>query len=278
MRARACLALVVAWGLGCSPTVATSVGPQGEPRTDPIIDEAAAPADDAAGSDAAPSVEGPADEAAPAAGVAPPSSVDLEINRRYEEQTDPQQWAGRFEREGREVYDRLDAIIAELSLRPGMDVADVGAGTGMLTLALANAVGPEGTVHAVDVQPYFLDHVGQKARKAGLSNVELVRATQESVGLPPASIDLAIMVDAYHHVEKPAAYLASLRAALRPEGRLVIIDYRAVEGESDAWMLEHVRASPEEFRAELEGAGFTMLSTHEGVLEENFFFELQRRP
>ncbi|MCB9718272.1 MAG: methyltransferase domain-containing protein [Myxococcales bacterium] len=268
------MVLLGSWILACAPTAATP----GESTEPPVIDaagagEAEAPAD----ADAAGPVGAEAGEVeTPTAGAAP-QQVELEINQRYEEQTDPEQWASRFEREGREVYDRRDQVLAELGLRPGMAVADVGAGTGMLTIPLAEAVGPEGKVYAVDVQPYFLDHVGQKAREAGLENVELVRAKQDAVGLPPGSIDLAIMVDVYHHVEKPAAYLASIHAALRPEGRLVVIDYRAEEGKSDAWLLEHVRASPDAFRAELQSAGFVMVSTHEGVLEDNFFYELRLR-
>jgi predicted methyltransferase len=77
-------------------------------------------------------------------------------------------------------------------------------------------------------------------------------------------------------VEQPAAYLASLAAALRPGGRLFVVDYIAIEGQSEAWMLEHVRATPAEFRAELESAGFRFVRAHEGVLKENFLFELER--
>lgn len=265
--------LLGSWSLGCAPTAPSP----GEPVEPPLVDAAGEPGVQAAeGEGGEPTPTEPASEGEPAEGSAP-EQVETDINQRYAEQTDPKQWAARFEREGREVHDKRDAVIAELGLRPGMAVADVGAGTGLFTLALAEAVGPEGTVYAVDVQPYMLDHIGQKARKAGLENVELTRAKQDAVGLPAASIDLAIMIDAYHHVEKPAPYLASLHAALRPEGRLVVIDYEAIEGKSDEWMLSHVRASPDEFLAEFESAGFRLESRHEGVLEENFFFELKKR-
>lgn len=216
-------------------------------------------------------------EPAPApSGTTPPVRVDIDINDDYATQTNPERWAARFEREGREVFDRRDAILDALHLREGMAVADVGAGTGLFTLAIAERVGPEGKVYAVDVQPYFLDHIGQSARAAKLDNVTLVRADQASSKLPEGSVDLVLMVDSYHHVEQPAAYLASIFAALRPGGRLVVVDYIAIEGKSEAWMLEHVRATPAEFRAELEGAGFRFLRAHEGLLAENFVFELER--
>jgi predicted methyltransferase len=256
--------------LGCTPS-ASAPGPsaptagEGPEARDP----AAAPL----GGDARASEPG-----SPAATTGPtaPERVETKINDDYVEQTNPKRWEVRFEREGREVFDHRDAILGELGLREGMAVADVGAGTGLFTLAMAERVGPEGKVYAVDVQAYFLDHIGQKARKQKLENVALVRARQDSAGLPKASVDLVLMCDSYHHVEQPAAYLASLKAALRPGGRLVIVDYIAIEGQSEAWMLEHVRATPEAFRAEIESAGFRFVKAHEGVLKENFFFEFER--
>lgn len=231
----------------------------------------------AAGEGTEATVEG---DAATEPEVGPPSEaperVDIDINDDYAKQTNPERWAGRFEREGREVFDQRDAILAQLGLRGGMAVADVGAGTGLFTLAMAETVGQQGKVYAVDVQSYFLDHIGQKARKAKLDNVVLVRAEQGSARLPDGSVDLVLMCDSYHHVEQPAAYLASLKAALRPGGRLVIVDYIAIEGQSEAWMLEHVRATPAEFRAEIESAGFRFVRAHEGVLVENFFYEFER--
>jgi ubiquinone/menaquinone biosynthesis C-methylase UbiE len=202
--------------------------------------------------------------------------VTTQINERYAEEDDPTHWIGRFEREGREVYDHRDEIIGALGLRPGQRIADVGAGTGLFTLPLAQAVGPEGKVYAVDVQSYFLDHIRQAAGDEGLDNVEVIRAQQDSARLPEASVQLVLMCDSYHHVERPAAYLASLRAAIEPGGRLVVVDYRAVEGVASKWMLEHVRATPRQFRAEIEGAGFRFVKEHEGMLEENFFYEFER--
>lgn len=219
---------------------------------------------------------GPPPEAAATSGSKAPERVDIDINADYAEQQNPKRWEVRFEREGREVFDQRDAILGALGLARGMAVADVGAGTGLFTLAMAERVGPKGKVYAVDVQAYFLDHIGQKARKAKLDHVALVRAEQGSAKLPEGSVDLVLMCDSYHHVEQPAAYLASLKAALRPGGRLVIVDYIAIEGTSEKWMLEHVRATPAEFRAEIESAGFRFVRAHEGVLVENFFYEFER--
>ena len=260
---------LLAWG--CAPAATAPADPPA--ANEPIVDAAGAPADD----DAASKSEAESDsEGAPAGPQgAAPEHVHLDINEPYQENQDAKQWSRRFENKRREVAARQPEILAALAVKPGQVVADVGAGTGLYTLPLAEAVGAEGTVYAVDVQAYFLDHVAKKAKDAGHEHVKLVRAKQDSSGLPEASVDLVLMVDAYHHIEHPAAYLASLHAALRPDGRLVIVDYRREGG--DSWRHDHIRATPEQFRAEIESAGFELKSNHEGLLEENFMFEFQRR-
>ncbi len=261
--------------MGCTPTITDAPEPAPPPDDpQPIIDASGAPASVTAPAEQTRAL---ADQDAGSKPGAAPDTVELDINDDYDAQTDARVWAKRFEREGREVHDHRDEIIQLLKLTPGMAVADVGAGSGLFTLALAEVVGDKGKVYAVDVQAYFLDHIGQKAKKKGLSNVELVRATHDAVGLPAGSIELALMSDVYHHIEHPADYLASLHAALRPGGRLVVIDYARIEGVSDAWLLDHIRAGPQEFRAEIESAGFVLLHSHEGVLSQNFFFEFERR-
>lgn len=278
MLGRAGLLLACVLGPGCMPTADAPVPAPPPKYPQPVIDRAGAPPEGGARAEGGASSE---EGASPKEGAQSPVSVapepiPVEINERYADKTDPEHWVGRFEREGREVFDHREQIIAALGLRPGQRVADVGAGTGLFTLELARVVGKRGKVYAVDVQAYFLDHIAQKARKQKLGNVEVVRARQDSVQLPPGSVELVLMCDAYHHVEQPAAYLESLRTALEPGGRLVVVDYRAVEGQIDPWMLDHVRATPQEFRAEIEKAGFRFIKEHEGLLAENFFYEFER--
>ncbi len=200
--------------------------------------------------------------------------VPAKINARYAEQTNPGRWAAQFEREGREVHDRRADIITALALPPTADVADIGAGTGLFTLDFARAV-PEGSVVAVDVQSYFLEHIAAKATDAGLGNVRTVLASQTSVELAPNSIDVAFFCDAFHHVEQPTAYLESVLAALRPGGHLIIIDYDRTRPGTKAWMKEHIRADPAAFRAEIEAAGFGF-GVSLDMLEENFFYTFRK--
>lgn len=214
-------------------------------------------------------------ERKPAAEPEAPNPVAVRINQKYEA-ADAAGWEKRFERKGREVHDRQPAVLEALQIEPGSSVADVGVGSGLYTLAFANAVGTRGAVFAVDVQDYFLDHVRTKATKAGVENVTFVKAEQRSANLGEGTVDIIFMCDVFHHVEYPRTYLASLYAALKPGGRLAVIDFIAEEGKSKRWVLDHVRASPAEFRAEFEAAGF-VFERAPNLLEENFF-HLYRKP
>lgn len=132
-------------------------------------------------------------------------------------------WLDRSEREQEE---RPSQAIRELRLQPGMVVADFGAGSGYYTERLARAVGPTGKVLAVDVQPEMLALVGARASTLGLTNVELVRSTQDDPRLPAGAVDLILMVDVYHELAEPQRVLRMMKAALSPRGRIAIIEFR----------------------------------------------------
>ena len=140
------------------------------------------------------------------------------------------QGAAWLEREEREREERGDLLLRELGLRPGMAVADVGAGTGYYARRIAPRVGTGdegGVVYAVDVQPEMIKMLDDLAKKANLSNIKPVLSTVDNVNLPAASIDLAIMVDVYHELEFPFEVMESLVRALKPGGRVVYVEYRA---------------------------------------------------
>ena len=140
------------------------------------------------------------------------------------------QGAAWLEREEREKEERGDLLLRELSLKPGMAVADIGAGTGYYARRIAPLVGAGnsgGAVLAVDVQPEMIQMLSDLAKKANLPNIKPVLATVDDVNLPPASIDLAIMVDVYHELEFPYEVMQSVVRALKPGGRVVYVEYRA---------------------------------------------------
>ncbi len=200
--------------------------------------------------------------------------ADPAINRPYRS-PDFEEWVARFERPGREVYDKRGEIVAALELRPGMAVADIGAGTGLFTRLFAAKVGPSGKVYAVDISRAFVENILRSARGQGLDNVVGIVNTQTDTLLPPGSIDLAYVCDTYHHFEHAQQMLRSIHRALRPEGALVIIDYKKIEGVSSGWIMHHVRAGEEAVINEVEAAGFKLVGKGD-FLARNYFLRFKR--
>lgn len=198
------------------------------------------------------------------------------INRHYQD-ADVMQWRGVFERDGREVWDRREDIIRHLRLQPGQTVADVGAGTGFLTLAMARVVGADGRVFAVDITPNFVAAIEQRAQQQGLGNVIGVTNDPYSVHLPADSIDLVFTSDTYHHFEYPKATLRSIHDALKPGGELVVVDFRRLPGVSNPWVLSHVRAGEAEVVSEIEAAGFALVERLE-FMQTQYFLRFRKIP
>ena len=133
--------------------------------------------------------------------------------------------AGWLERPNRERQERTDLLLANLELQPGDTVVDLGAGTGYFSLPMARMV-RAGKVLAVDIQPEMLTIIRDRAKKEGLANIEPVLATPTSPGLPADSVDLVLMVDAYHEFSHPFEVMSEVTRALKPSGRVVLVEYR----------------------------------------------------
>ena len=196
------------------------------------------------------------------------------INRYYQN-PDWQQWVNTFERRGREVYDKRFAIVNATGIRPGEVVADIGAGTGLFTRLFAERVGPEGRVYAVDISRPFIENIIRSAREQGLSNVDGVVNSDRDVSLPAASLDLAFLVDTYHHFEYPISMLSSIHEALRPDGTLIVIDFRRDPDVSSSWVMGHVRAGKDIVIDEITKAGFR-LTDDKPLLRTNFFLVFRK--
>jgi predicted methyltransferase len=181
-----------------------------------------------------------------------------DINSRFlDPGLDVAQYTETFEGESREVARQREAIADAAGLEPGMAVADVGAGTGLFLEPFARRVGASGRLYLVELSPRFREHLEERAQRAGLAGqVEVIAATETSSQLPPGSVDVAFVCDTYHHFDQPGPTLASLRAALRPGGALVIVDFERVPGKTPQRLLEHVRAGKQEVIREVEAAGF----------------------
>lgn len=166
-------------------------------------------------------------------------------------------WVDRLESEGREAFDFRNEIAASIGLEPGQAVADIGAGTGLYTPLLAAAVGETGRVYAVDIVPGFIAHIRDEVAARGLTQVTPVLGSDVSANLPPGSVDVVFICDTYHHFEDYDAMLQSIHSALKPGGRLVIVEFERIAGESSEFTLEHIRADKETFTREIVANGFS---------------------
>jgi SAM-dependent methyltransferase len=169
-------------------------------------------------------------------------------------------WLERPERESEEnVEGALDAI----GLKPGMTAAEIGAGTGYVSLRMAKRVGPSGKVYATDLQRPMLDVLRQNAAKAGIRNVETILGGEADAKLPAGQIDLIILVDVYHEFSQPQKMLQGIRAALKPDGRLIQLEYRK-EDPAVPILFEH-KMSVAEARIEVEAEGFKLAQVIESL-------------
>jgi ubiquinone/menaquinone biosynthesis C-methylase UbiE len=162
-------------------------------------------------------------------------------------------WLDRPEREAEEAPEQaLDAI----GIRPGMIIADVGAGTGYMTLRMARRVGPEGKIYANDLQPEMLQKLRARSQRDKLSNVETVLGTGADPKLPPNTMDLVLLVDVYHEFSQPRTMLDKIRESLKQDGRLVLLEYRK-EDPAVPIRPEH-KMSVAEVKAEVEAQGYKL--------------------
>ena len=197
-------------------------------------------------------------------------SVNPGINKSFDN-PDVEQFIGRFETEGRDAFDHRNEIVKAIGLRPGLAIADVGAGTGLFTRLFSPIVGKTGRVYAVDISERFVKHVEDSARKSGLTNVVGVVCKPDSVNLPENSVDVVFICDTYHHFEFPAKTMTSIRRSLRPGGEVILIDFERIKGVSREWIFGHVRAGQEVFTQEIIDAGFRQLESRDDLLDESYF-------
>ena len=136
------------------------------------------------------------------------------------------QWAEWLERPQREEEEQPALLIERLRLKPGDAVADIGSGTGYFTRRLATKVGPAGKVFAVDIQQQMLDLLAANMAALGITNVVPIRGNAINPRLPEASVDLVLMVDVYHEFDFPFEMMTGICRALKPDGRVVFVEYR----------------------------------------------------
>ena len=178
----------------------------------------------------------------------------------------PPEDLGILEAPDRTVWQKPEQIMDALNIADGSTVADVGAGAGWFTVRLARRVGPNGRIYAEDIQPPMLDAISYRVRREGLSNVTTVLGTPEDPMLP-AGLDAVLIVDVYAEVRDPISLLTDVAAALKPQGRVGIVDFTR-EGAGPGPPMDQ-RLDAEEVIQDAQAAGLSLLS-HETFLPYQF--------
>ena len=164
-----------------------------------------------------------------------------------------------LERPERASEEQPHLVIEALEIEPGQTVADLGAGSGYYSFRIAPLVGPTGKVLAIDIEPAMLEAISERARRERIANVTTVRSSVRDPNLPPRSVDLLFMVDVYHELEFPYEVMTQVRAALKPDGRVALIEYRAED--PDVLIKPLHKMSERQVRREMQAAGFKHVKT-----------------
>ena len=196
-----------------------------------------------------PGAHPPKPEAGPAHGHACPGGA----HHRFD---DPERWAKVFDDPARDAWQKPAELVAALGLQKGQAVADVGAGTGYLNARLAAAVGKKGRVIAIDVERPLVEHMARRAALEGTPQVQPRLGRFDDPGLLPGEVDLILMVDVYHHVEDREAWARRLLPALRPGGRLVVVDFK--DGDQPVGPPPGHKLPEAQVKAELQAAGWAL--------------------
>ena len=180
-----------------------------------------------------------------------------------------------LEREGREREERTDLVITNLSLEDNSVVADIGAGTGYFSFPVARRV-PGGRVLAVDIQEEMLSIIEMRKKQAGIGNIETVLGSTTDPNLTEETVDLALIVDAYHELSHPFEMSKAIFSALKPGGRLVLIEYRGEDASVPIKPLH--KMTQQQVRKELQAVGFRWEGTRDFLPQQHFMTFTKPKP
>ncbi len=170
---------------------------------------------------------------------------------------DAEKWAKVFDDPERDAWQKPHEVIKALALKPDAVIADIGAGTGYFSVRFANMT-PQGRVYGVDTEPEMVKHLAERAKREGLKNLTAVAGKPGDPRIPEKA-DLIILVDVYHHIESREGYFRNLQKALKPGGRVAVIDFRM---DSPVGPPRSARIAPDAVKAELKRAGYALAQEH----------------
>ena len=178
----------------------------------------------------------------------------------------------------REETQRPGQLVRDMRLQPGMTVADIGTGIGYMLPFLSKAVGPTGKVIAEDIFDDFLEGAKQRVQMASLANVAFVKGTTTDPKLPEGKVDAALVLDVYHHFDYPDKMLAAIAKGLKPEGRLILVDYyKRPESMANGRAMTHIRLDMPDVIKEVEANGFHLVSEKEHIKNVQYMLVLEKK-
>lgn len=177
-----------------------------------------------------------------------------------------EEWAKAFDDPARDEWQKPDLVVQGLALPEDAVVADIGSGTGYFAVRLARAV-PRGKVFGVDVEEDMARYLRERAAREGLANLVSLLSPTDDPKLPEA-VDLALVVNTIHHIEQRPAYFRKLRATMKPDGRVVIVDFKM--GPIPVGPPEAMRLTPAQVSADLKEAGFAPVALDEATLPHQY--------
>lgn len=198
----------------------------------------------------------------PPAASTPATVASTPLVHRFEH---AEQWTKEFDDPARDAWQKPGEVVAAMKIRPGMTVADIGAGTGYFEPWLSRAVGPSGTVLALDIEPEMVRYLTERAAREQLGNVKASQVAGDDPQLPKGKVDRILIVDTWHHIPSREAYAGKLREALSPEGSILIVDF--TKEASHGPPPQH-RLTPDQVVAELRAVGLSAGMAPVGLPEQ----------
>lgn len=206
-----------------------------------------------------------------------PAQVASKANAHYKTEQERGQIASAMLSPDRGQQQKPRELVASLAIKPGMTVADIGTGPGYMLPYLSTAAGPNGRVIAEDIFPDMLERAKQRIAAARLANISPTLGTETDPKLPSGAVDLAFLLEVYHHFNYPDRMLAHIRQALRDDGRLAIVDfYRRPGAMPGGNALEHIRADQPEVIKEVESNGFRLSEKHDHIPDRQYVLVFEK--
>jgi len=203
--------------------------------------------------------------------------VATDANTRYQTPDGRQAVAATLGASDREERQKPRELVRAMGLEKGMTVADVGTGIGYMLPFLSSTVGPAGKVLAEDIFDDFLAAARQRVADQRLTNVSFVKGTDRSPNLPEGAVDQVLVLDAYHHFDYPESMLAAIHKALKPRGKLVIVEYYKTPGAMpNGQAVTHIRLNKPDVVKEIEANRFRLVSDREHVKDSQYMLILEK--